>query len=181
MALIANRNQIHGYIERGSVLLRQQKHLDALFHYEQALHTLHEHNMSDPALHLKVYFRLATVELDLSCHKDMGLDKKLKHHGRAEGYCAMALRAAGMTPAAGVVEHVRLEQSFVQGRKAELEERKGEAGWEGATDAEEIKRVKLEASENIERAMWEFGAVNPSKSSEYQQRVASWLRRLSKD
>lgn len=39
-----------------------------------------------------------------------------------------------------------------KGRKAELEERGREKpGGRGPTDAEEIKRVKLEASENIER------------------------------
>ncbi len=179
MTLLAVKNRINDYIERGNVALQAKNHPHALVLYEQALHALHEDDVSNPASKIKVYFRLITIELDLSCSEDMSIDEKLKHHRKAEEYGDMTLTATHAIGSSGVLEQVRLEQSFVKGRKVELEERKLEAGKAGPIDAVYMKREKREAREELERAMSNLRAVSPGKSVGYEKRFGTWLERLS--
>lgn len=75
-------------------------------------------------------------------------------------------------PEKGPQGQVRLEQAFVKGRMAELEEQKGE------TNVEEIWRVKEETWRDMNDAMRLLGDLDRAKHEEYLDRVAEWERRL---
>ena len=144
----------------------------ALNRFEQARARLSQHDNIDPALALKVYFRLMTVEMDITHDKEMKLEEQRIHIRLAEEHGAKARRFALGTTRAGAMAQVRLERTFVKGRKAELEELLG------ANDRN-VRDSKGDARRDIEEAMDELQLLDHKKSTGYEARVATWQERLS--
>ncbi len=146
--------------------------LAALGCFSQADAMLRQSGNDDPFLQLQVYFRLTTVECDLSHNRHWSIEKRIEHIRRAEESGSMAWRAALTTQKAIHKAQVRLEQSFLKGRKAELEEQKGEAS------AWEIRRVKADALREMRDAMQKLGDLDGDKYAEYLKRTSKWETRL---
>ena len=68
---------------------------------------------------------------------------------------------------------VSLEQAFVKGRTAELEEQKGE------TKVLEVVRIKEEAMRDMNSAMALLEHLDGRKYEQYLERVEEWMVRLS--
>ena len=136
---------------------------------------LRESNNDDPSPNLKVYFRLTTVECDLSHNRAWSIDERIQHIRRAQENGRKAFMNAFISQSATRATHmaqVRLEQAFVKGRMAELEEQKGETrGWE-------IDSEKGEVLRDMDDAMEALRCLDEEKYGEYLKRVGKWKIRL---
>lgn len=144
----------------------------ALACFSRADAMLRQSGNDDPYLQLKVYFRLMTVEFDLSHNRHWSIEERINHIRRAEEKGSMALRAALTSQKAIETAQVRLEQSFLKGRKAELEEQKGKAS------TRETRRVKGDALREMNEAIQKLGDLDREKYMEYVKRASSWKTRL---
>ena len=144
----------------------------ALYCFSQAGAMLRQSGNDDPSLQLQVYFRLMTVQTDLSHNRDWSIEKRIDHIRQAEEIGVMAWRAALTSQKATHKAQVRLEQSFLKGRKAELEDQKGEAS------TQEIRRVKGDALREMEEVMRELEDLDQDKYMEYLKRTSKWETRL---
>ena len=109
--------------------------------FREAHDLLIESNVSDPTTSVSVLFRLMTIETDISHDPTLNLEERINHNRRANDYGDEALNL----PSTDVVTtQIRLEQAFVKGRTAELEEKR-------ETSTVEITRMKKEAWEEIQR------------------------------
>lgn len=144
----------------------------ALACFSQADALLRQSGNDDPSLQLKVYFRLMTVEFDLSHNRHWSIEERIKHIRRAEENGSMALRAALTSQKAVDTAQVRLEQSFLKGRKAELEEQRHEKS------TRETRRVRGDALGEMDEAMQKLGDLDQDKYTEYIKRASNWETRL---
>ena len=103
---------------------------DALSYFVHAETVLRESGNDNPSLHLKAYFRLLTIEYGLSHNRGRGIDDRIQHIRQAQENGAKALTAASLSQKTTHIAQVRLEQAFLKGRMAELEEQKGETSVE---------------------------------------------------
>ena len=136
---------------------------------------LRESNNADPSPNLRVYFRLTTVECDLSHNRAWSIDERIQHIRQAQenGHKAFmyALFSQSATRATRMAQ-VKLEQAFVKGRMAELENQKGEtSGWQ-------IDSLKGEVLRDIDDAMEALRCLDEEKYGEYLKRVGEWKVRL---
>ena len=115
-----------------------------------------------------------TIECDLTNDTELSVQDKIEHLQRAEAYEKNAKDYADSSRRDDAAAQVKLEQSFVRGRKAEIEEERG-------TDAREVRRIKDTAVEDMNNAIFELQRFNPRKSREYDLRASEWRKRLSKD
>lgn len=145
---------------------------DALNDFAHAARLLHETSNDNPSLNLKVYFRLMTIESDLSHNRRESIDNRINHIRRAQENGSKASRWATLYQKEALKAQVMLEQAFVKGRMAELEEQKGE------TNIEEIRRVKGDAWRDMDDAMGLLGDLDRAKNQECLGRVEEWERRL---
>lgn len=139
---------------------------------QQARDDLIEAKLSDPKICLQVYFRLTTIETDLSHDGNIRLHDQLEHIHLARDYATQALSYA--KDENGASAQVRLEQAIVKGRYAELEVLKH-------TRPTVTSRMKEEAQDALVSARKELKARNIEKSHEYEKRVQTWLQRLSRN
>ena len=151
---------------------RQESLSAALSFFAKAETVLRESGNDDPSLQLKVSFRLMTVETDLSHNRHWSLDDRIQHIRRARENGIKASTAALLSSRKAFVAQVKLEQAFVKGRMAELEEQKG------VTSVGEIWRVKGEALREMHDAMGMLENLNRDKYEEYLGRAEEWATRL---
>ena len=148
---------------------------DARHCFARAETMLRESGNDDPSLNLRVYFRLMTVEYDLSHNRAWSIDKRIQHIRRAQENGSKAFMKAFVSQSATRATHmaqVRLEQAIVKGRMVELEEQKGEtSGWE-------IYWVKGEVLRDMDAAKEALRCLDGEKYERYLQRVGEWKERL---
>ena len=113
-----------------------------------------------------------TIECDLTNDAELSLQDKIEHLQRAEAYEKHAKTFAQASRRADAAAQVKLEQSFVRGRKAEIEDERG-------TDTREVRRIKNAAVTDMDMAMEELRGSNPDKSREYELRASEWRKRLN--
>ncbi|KAL6719007.1 hypothetical protein ACLMJK_003242 [Lecanora helva] len=140
--------------------------------FHRAQDMLIDLSINDPELNLRTYFRLMTLECDLTNDRELSAQDKMKHMGLAEGYERKAMNAAFDSERPDARSQVKLEQAFLKGRRAEIESERG-------THPDEIRRVKTEALGEMDTAMEELQRSNIQKHNEYQTRVSAWQRRLA--
>ena len=145
----------------------------ALRYFIQARDMLLQAGIFESSFDLKVNFRLMTVECDLSHNQEHSVNDQIANIRRAEQYGVQASRAALITSNAVKILQVRLEQCFLKGRKAELEDKRG-------TEPTEIRRVKAEALQEMNSTMEELRQLDQDKSGQYERRVSRWQDRLIK-
>ena len=173
---------IDNILNQGEQHFRESRHeriaenlITALSYFLKADTILRKLGIDDPSLDLKVYFRLMTVEADLSHNRHWKIEERIKHIRGADKYGAKARTLALDCKQRIAVVQVQLEQAFVKGRKAELEAQRGG----GVVDLGEIQRVKEEARHGMKLAMQELRELDGCKYSSYLDRASRWEKRLS--
>ena len=109
-----------------------------------------------------------TIEMDISHDPNIDLEERIKHNRRADDY---AVEALALPTRDADTTQIRLEHAFVNGRRVELEEK-------GGTSTVEIRRLRTEAWEEIQKYSAELKVSSPDKGTEYENRVAKWGERL---
>ena len=148
---------------------------NARHYFARAETILRESSNDDPSPKLRVYFRLMTVECDLSHNTDWSIEERIQHIRQAQENGSKAFMNAFVSQSAAKTRHmaqVRLEQAFVKGRMAELEEQMGEtSGWE-------IFSMKGEVLRDMDNALEALRGSGGKEYGEYLKKVGEWEVRL---
>ena len=164
-------------IEHGERLMERRSEsiaedlVTALNYFRQARKKIIQAGNPDPVQNLRVNFRLMTTEMDITHDRNLSIEDRIAHHRSAKDYGVIASRLASTSPRPGADAQVKLEQAFLKGRKAELEDKRG-------ADGKEIQRVKEEALKDMKAAMQRLSETNLSKFKAYETRVTKWQKRL---
>ena len=145
---------------------------DARLCFAHADTMLRESSNYDPSLNIRVYFRLMTVEYDLSHDKACIIDERITHIRRARENGSKAFANAFISQKATHMAQVKLEKAFIEGRMAELKEQKGK------TSGGAIHKMKGKVLRDMDDAMEALRCFDEKKSGEYLKRVAEWKVRL---
>lgn len=164
-------------MEQGKRLLKErgrnveQNLVTAREHFKLAEDVLLPANNRDPESFTQLYYRIMTVEMEMSYNRGISSEEKMSHLQNAEVYGDKALSWARRGGSRGDIAEVMLQQAVLKGRRAEVDARLG-------MNPQEVRKQKEEAISEITEALQELQCCERANLGNTTKWAKNWQDRF---